>query len=52
MTKLGGILDPLADKMLVLAGFIGLVVINRASAWAVFNTFKRVFYNRFKSCSC
>ena len=22
MTKLGGILDPLADKMLVLAGFI------------------------------
>ena len=36
MTKLGGILDPLADKMLVLAGFIGLVVIDRASAWAVF----------------
>ena len=36
MTKLGGILDPLADKMLVLAGFLGLLVINRASAWAVF----------------
>jgi len=36
MTKLGGILDPLADKMLVLAGFLGLMVLDRASAWAVF----------------
>ncbi len=36
MTKLGAILDPLADKMLMLAGFIGLMVIDRASAWAVF----------------
>ena len=44
MTKLGGILDPLADKMLVLAGFLGLVVINRASAWAVFLILSREFF--------
>ncbi|HHD83974.1 MAG TPA: CDP-diacylglycerol--glycerol-3-phosphate 3-phosphatidyltransferase, partial [Campylobacteraceae bacterium] len=35
ITKLGGILDPLADKMLMLAGFLGLVYIHRASPWAV-----------------
>src|SRR6056300_900401 len=35
MTKLGSILDPLADKMLILAGFIGLIAIDRASVWAV-----------------
>lgn len=44
MTKLGGILDPLADKMLVLAGFIGLLVIDRASAWAVFLILSREFF--------
>ena len=44
MTKLGGILDPLADKMLVLAGFLGLMVINRASAWAVFLILSREFF--------
>ena len=44
MTKLGGILDPLADKMLVLAGFIGLIVIDRASAWAVFLILSREFF--------
>lgn len=36
MTKLGGILDPLADKMLMLAGLLGLMVIDRADVWAVF----------------
>lgn len=44
MTKLGAILDPLADKMLVLAGFIGLMVIDRASAWAVFIILSREFF--------
>lgn len=44
MTKLGGILDPLADKMLVLAGFIGLLAIDRASAWAVFLILSREFF--------
>lgn len=43
MTKLGAILDPLADKMLVLAGFLGLMVIDRASAWAVFLILSREF---------
>jgi len=44
MTKLGAILDPLADKMLMLAGFIGLVFIERASAWAVFLILSREFF--------
>ena len=44
MTKLGAILDPLADKMLVLAGFLGLMVIDRASAWAIFLILSREFF--------
>jgi CDP-diacylglycerol--glycerol-3-phosphate 3-phosphatidyltransferase len=44
MTKLGAILDPLADKMLVLAGFIGLIVLDRASAFAVFLILTREFF--------
>ncbi|MEA3353997.1 MAG: CDP-diacylglycerol--glycerol-3-phosphate 3-phosphatidyltransferase [Campylobacterota bacterium] len=44
MTKLGSILDPLADKMLVLAGFIGLIVLDRASAFAVFLILTREFF--------
>ncbi len=44
MTKLGSILDPLADKMLVLAGFIGLVALDRASAFAVFLILSREMF--------
>ena len=44
MTKLGAILDPLADKMLMLAGFLGLVAIDRASAFAVFLILSREFF--------
>ncbi len=44
MTTLGKIIDPLADKMLVLAGFIGLMIIDRASGWAVFLIFTREFF--------
>jgi CDP-diacylglycerol--glycerol-3-phosphate 3-phosphatidyltransferase len=44
MTKLGSILDPLADKMLVLAGFIGLIALDRASAFAVFLILSREFF--------
>ncbi len=44
MTKLGAVLDPLADKMLMLAGFLGLVVIDRASAFAVFLILSREFF--------
>lgn len=36
ITTLGKILDPLADKMLTLAGFLGLMVLGRASEWAIF----------------
>ena len=44
ITKLGSILDPLADKMLMLAGFIGLVYIGRANPWAVFLILTREFF--------
>ena len=36
ITMMGQILDPLADKMLTLAGFLGLMVLDRANEWAVF----------------
>jgi CDP-diacylglycerol--glycerol-3-phosphate 3-phosphatidyltransferase len=36
ITTLGAILDPLADKMLTLAAFLGLMLLDRASAWAIF----------------
>lgn len=44
MTKLGSIIDPLADKMLMLAGFLGLLLIERASIWAVFLILSREFF--------
>jgi len=44
MTKLGSILDPLADKMLILAGFLGLIAINRANIWAIFLILSREFF--------
>ncbi len=36
ITILGAILDPLADKMLTLAAFLGLMMLHRASPWAIF----------------
>jgi CDP-diacylglycerol--glycerol-3-phosphate 3-phosphatidyltransferase len=36
ITTLGKILDPLADKMLTLAGFLGLMMLEEASPWAIF----------------
>lgn len=36
ITTMGKILDPLADKMLTLAGFLGLMMMGEASAWAIF----------------
>ncbi len=44
MTKLGAILDPLADKMLVLAAFLGLMYIDRASPWAILLILVREFF--------
>lgn len=43
-TQLGAILDPLADKMLTLAAFIGLMMIDRASPWAIFLILTREFF--------
>jgi CDP-diacylglycerol--glycerol-3-phosphate 3-phosphatidyltransferase len=36
ITTMGQILDPLADKMLTLAGFLGLMMLGTASPWAIF----------------
>ena len=36
VTMLGKILDPLADKMLTLAAFLGLMLSGDASAWAIY----------------
>jgi len=36
MTMLGAILDPLADKMLTLAAFLGLMMVGDASPWAIY----------------
>jgi len=35
-TMLGAIIDPLADKMLIIAAFLGLMMIDVASAWAIY----------------
>lgn len=44
ITTLGKILDPLADKMLTLAAFIGLLVMDRANAWAIYLILTREFF--------
>lgn len=36
ITLLGKIIDPLADKMLILAAFLGLMMVGEASAWAIY----------------
>ncbi len=40
----GEVFDPLADKMLILGAFIGLLHLERANAWAVFIILSREFY--------
>lgn len=44
ITKFGAIIDPLADKMLTLAGFLGLMYLDRANAWAVYLILIREFF--------
>ena len=44
ITKLGAILDPLADKMLMLAASLGLVFLDRANPWAVLIILTREFF--------
>ena len=36
MTMLGAIIDPLADKMLTIAAFLGLMMVGEANAWAIY----------------
>jgi len=43
-TEFGAIIDPLADKMLMLAGFIGLMILDRASPWAIYLILTREFF--------
>lgn len=43
-TKLGAVLDPLADKMLTLGAFLGLMMIDRASPWAIYLILIREFF--------
>lgn len=40
----GAVFDPLADKMLILSAFIGLLLVGRANAWAVFIILSREFF--------
>jgi CDP-diacylglycerol--glycerol-3-phosphate 3-phosphatidyltransferase len=43
ITLLGKVLDPIADKLLILACFMGLMIIDRADQWAVFLILAREF---------
>ncbi|MDO7252901.1 CDP-diacylglycerol--glycerol-3-phosphate 3-phosphatidyltransferase [Helicobacter cappadocius] len=40
----GEVFDPLADKMLILSAFVGLLVAHRANAWAVYIILSREFF--------
>jgi CDP-diacylglycerol---glycerol-3-phosphate 3-phosphatidyltransferase len=44
ISTLGQILDPLADKMLMLAGFLGLLVLNRIDVFIIFLILSREFF--------
>lgn len=44
ITKLGSILDPLADKMLILAAFIGLLIMDRVNEWIIYIILVREFF--------
>ncbi|WP_456391194.1 CDP-diacylglycerol--glycerol-3-phosphate 3-phosphatidyltransferase [Hydrogenimonas sp.] len=44
ITALGKVIDPLADKMLTLAAFLGLVVLGRADVFAIFLILSREFF--------
>lgn len=43
-TTLGAILDPLADKMLTLGAFLGLMMLDRANVWAIYLILTREFF--------
>lgn len=43
-TKLGAIIDPLADKMLILASFLGLLLMGRVNEWIIYIILVREFF--------
>ena len=43
-TTFGEVFDPLADKMLMLSAFLGLLILSRADVWAVFLILSREFF--------
>ncbi len=43
-SRFGEIFDPLADKMLILSAFLGLVYLNRVDAWVPFVILGREFF--------
>jgi CDP-diacylglycerol--glycerol-3-phosphate 3-phosphatidyltransferase len=43
-TVIGGILDPLADKMLILAAFLGLMLLGRVNPWLIYIILVREFF--------
>ena len=43
-SRFGEVFDPLADKMLILSAFIALLMLDRASPWAVFLILSREFF--------
>ncbi|MBF7048577.1 CDP-diacylglycerol--glycerol-3-phosphate 3-phosphatidyltransferase [Campylobacter volucris] len=43
-TKFGSIIDPLADKMLMLAAFLGLLLTQRADPWMIYIILVREFF--------
>ena len=43
-TILGAILDPFADKILMLSAFLGLMLLNRANHWVIFIILAREFF--------
>ncbi|PAF50728.1 CDP-diacylglycerol--glycerol-3-phosphate 3-phosphatidyltransferase [Helicobacter sp. 13S00401-1] len=43
-TAFGEVFDPLADKMLILAAFVGLLYLHRANTWAIFIILSREFF--------
>lgn len=43
-SRFGEVFDPLADKMLILGAFIGLLVLDKANPWAIFLILSREFF--------
>lgn len=44
VSKFGAVFDPLADKLLMLAAFLGLIYMGNASIWAIYLILAREFF--------